>query len=89
MTVQGYAAESTLVTVKQGRLVGSEHSQYSGGVIRAVDIRDCAVGNPERVVGLNSHLGDGHGKLVCNSRCGVTEISSTHHCWQGSRDPAN
>jgi len=62
------AVESTLGIVKQGRLVGSEHSWYSGGIIRAVDIRNCVVGNPERVVALNSHLGDGDSKLVCNSR---------------------
>jgi len=62
------AAESTLGTVEQGRLVGSEHSRYSGGVVRAVDIRNCVVGNLERVVALNSHLGNGDSKLICNSR---------------------
>jgi len=59
----------TLGIVKPGRLVGSDHSRYSGGVIRAVDIGNCVVGNPERAVALNNHLGDGDSKLVCNNQC--------------------
>jgi hypothetical protein len=62
------AAESTLDTVKRGRLVGSEYGRHSGGVVRAVDIGNCVVGNLEIVVALNSHLGDGDSILVYNTR---------------------
>lgn len=48
-------------------MVGSQDVWYSGGIVRAVDIGNCVIGDLECVVALNFHLRDGSSELVYNT----------------------
>jgi len=84
------AVESTLGIVKQGRLVGSEHSWYSGGVIRAVVLLVIRSASSHLTVTLEtvtvswSAIADASPQAMWSSG-----EFATHYCWQGSRDPAS
>ena len=65
------AAEPALGPIERGGLVGREDGGHAGGIVRAVDIGNGVVGDLERVVALDLHLGDGDGELVC----GLPDVS--------------